>query len=387
MLSDLVEAAAAQGFECRVVCCDRSYAQPQRRYAAREERPGVSVRRIRATGFGRASAAGRLLDYASYLLGAAFSALRGPSPRLVVGLSTPPLLGVLAVAIARLRGARAVYWVMDVYPDLAVELGTLAPGARSTRALRALSRWALLRADLVVALGEEMERRLKRLAPAANVVVVHNWADERAFAGDAAGRDACRAARGWSDSFVALYSGNLGLAHEFDTVLAAAERLRASPDILFAFVGTGPRRRELEAAAGARGLANVRFLPPVPRDELEASLASADVQLITLKPGIEGLLVPSKIYGILASGRPCLYVGPRRGEVFEILRAAGCGTCLDPGDALGVAAALRSYRDDAPRRMREGQRARAAFLERFTRGAQTGRLLGALRALAERPGR
>ena len=158
-----------------------------------------------------------------------------------------------------------------------------------------------------------------------------------------------RRAWGWGDRCVVLYSGNLGLAHEFDTLLDAAEILRGERQLLFAFVGEGPRRDEVEREFARRGLTNVEFRPHVPRESLGDSLAAGDVHLVTMRDGIAGLVVPSKIYGILVAG-----VAP---------------------DGVG----------DEQRREREGRRARRLFDERFSRAAALSAHQALLESLAADP--
>ena len=197
--------------------------------------------------------------------------------------------------------------------------------------------------------------------------MIHHWADGRAIRPCPEQDNELRAARGWSDRFVILYSGNLGLAHEFDTLLGAAELLRDEPRFLFAFVGAGPRLAEVRQQATRRGLPNVEFHPQVRPGDLGRSLTSGDVHLVTLREGLAGLLVSSKIYGILAAGRPTLYVGPQAGEIPQILREGSCGTCHSVGDSAGLAATIRRYDAEETYRMDQGRRARLLFERRFTK--------------------
>jgi glycosyltransferase involved in cell wall biosynthesis len=380
MLGDLVEAARADGIDCRVICSNRAYADPGRRYPRHEWAERLAVQRLATTGFGRGSTLGRVADYVSYVAGAIPALLAGPRPDVVVGLSTPPLLGALAVLLARLRRARAAYWVMDVHPDVSFALGVLSERGLTGRALVWLAGATLRRADTVVALGESMSERL-RARGATDVSVVHNWADERSITPQPPEASRFREQLGARGRFLVLYSGNLGLAHEFDTLLGAAARLRGRPEVLFAFVGHGPRFDEVRQSARAQQLDNVVFHGSLPRAELHDSLAAADVHCVTLRDGLQGLLVPSKIYGILAAGRPTLYVGPASGEVHDILREGPCGTACANGDVDAVVAALRAYQDDPERRRREGASARALFESRFTRARQTAALVAILRRL------
>jgi glycosyltransferase involved in cell wall biosynthesis len=304
-------------------------------------------------------------DYASFLLGAAGALAAMPRPQVVVSLSTPPLVAGLGMFAARWRRARTVYWVMDVYPDLAVALGAIPARSAAARVLARAARVLLRGSDRVVALDRAMAERLDAQG-ARGASVIANWADGGAIRPRPPEGHPRRERLGWSERFVVLYSGNMGLAHEFDTLLDAAALLADDPGILFAFVGDGPRRKEIEEGARRRGLSNVEFHPYASRDALGESLTSGDLHAVTLRPGMEGLLVPCKIYGVLAAGRPTLYVGPAAGEVHEVV-SSGCGRSLRTGQVRAVAEAIASYRSDRSLREAEGSLARRLFEERFTR--------------------
>lgn len=366
LLGDLGQGLAAAGHEVHAVCCRRSYSDTAVRYGAKEEIGGVEVHRTWATGFGRTSKAGRLADYLTFLIGAAWRMLRLPRPDVVISLSTPPLIAALGLILARWRRARSIYWVMDVYPDLAFELGVLRPGSVAGRFFSRVSNFALGGSQVIVALGECMAERLRDKG-LESVHVVHNWADGEAIRPRPLVGHPLRARWGWDGRFVVLYSGNMGLAHEFDTALEAAEILSDHPRIRFAFVGDGPRRGEVEAEVGRRGLTNVEFRPYVRRGLLGESLTSADLHLVTLRESMPGLLVPSKIYGILAAGRPALYVGPAEGEIADIIEAGRCGTSVPGGQAEELAGAILRYEREPAIVEEEGRRARELFDERFAR--------------------
>jgi glycosyltransferase involved in cell wall biosynthesis len=366
LLTDLGAGLASAGHDVKAICGRRSYADPAKRYAARELIDGVEVRRAWMTGFGRNSGLGRIVDYLTFLAGACRLLLASRRPDLVISLSTPPMVSTLGWLAARLRGARSFYWVMDVYPDLAFELGVLKQGSPAGRLFAAITRMTLRRSDAVVALGESMAARL-RSAGVARPATIHNWADELAIGPGEGGEDDLRSRWGWQDRFVVQYSGNMGLAHEFDTVLEAASLLSDRPSVLFAFIGDGPRRKEVEEEVRRRGLQNVRFKPYVPRKMLCGSLKAGDLHIVTLRRRMPGLLVPSKIYGILAAGRPTLYVGPADGEVFDIIASGRCGVRADNGDAEAVAREILRYERSEELREEQGRRARKLFEERFTK--------------------
>lgn len=364
MLGDLGAALAAAGHQVTAICCDRSYTDPARRYPARERIDGVEVDRVRAGALGRDSLLPRLTDYLVFMLGAARRLLFAPRPDVVIVLTTPPLISFLAIVIAPLRRFRVVFWSMDVYPDVAFELGVISPRSLAGRTVRALSRLTIRRADVVVALGETMAGRLR--SEARRLEIVHNWADEAGIAP--------RRSKRRNGQFTLQYSGNLGLAHEFETLLRAARRLSAeAPNVRLTIAGVGPRLEEVQRAA--RGLPNVSIRPFSARADLADALAAGDVHLITLRPNMPGLLVPSKIYGILAAGRPTVYIGPPVGEVADILREGRCGTIVGNGDVDALLDAIAAYASDRERLESEGCRARELFERHFTKKRATDHFL------------
>lgn len=375
LLGDLGEALAAAGHEVTAVCSNRSYGDPQRVYPRREILAGVSVVRVGTSGFGRSGVFGRVLDYGFFLVGALVRVALIRNVDVIVSLTTPPLVSLVGNLVARVKGARAILWSMDVYPDLAFALGKIRSKSLLGRVFSFLARTAAKSAHRVVALGESMAGHLTVYGTP--VEVVHSWADGDAIAPNPETVRAFREGRGWGDRFIVMYSGNLGLAHEFETVTAGIRRLATErPEILFVFAGVGPRLHAVQSTLS--GSKNVEFHGYVSRDRLGASLTAADVHLVTLKPQMPGLVVPSKIYGILAAGRPTVYVGPSAGEVYEIVQEGSCGTALVNGDVDGFVAAISAYWQDRSRVTREGASARALFVARFTKAQALEKLVNIL---------
>jgi colanic acid biosynthesis glycosyl transferase WcaI len=381
LLADLGEALVAAGHDVTAICSDRDYADPESRYPRSEFRGGVRITRVNSSGFGRGRRLGRLFDYLTFMVGALLRLATQRRPDVIVVLTTPPMLAFPAWLIARLKSARLVFWVMDVYPDLAFELGVLRRGSVGAAILRHLSRRVLKGADRVVALGEFMADHLKR-AGARHVETVHNWADGEAIRPRSVEAHPLREAWGWQHRFVVLYSGNLGLAHEFETALDAAEMLRERADVLLAFVGSGPQAARVEAEVRRRGLTNVEFRPWMPLEQLGSSLTAGDVHLVTLRCDLSGLLVPSKIYGILAAGRPAIYVGPPKSEVANILNEGKCGVSIVPGKARALADAVLAYADDPARQAEHGRRARVQFDRAYDRARGVRRLTEVIESVA-----
>ncbi len=366
LLGDLGSALAASGFAVRTICGDRGYADPSKRYPARATIDAVAVERVRSTSFGRTSKLGRVLDYGTFLIGAAFRLLVGPRPDVVISLTTPPLIALVGSCMARIRGARSIFWSMDVYPDVAYELGALRRTSFAGRFFGWLSRRMLRSADIVVALGETMRERLIA-SGAERVKIIPNWSPDFGSDDEPAAANRLRREWGWEGRFVVMYSGNLGLAHEFNTLLQAALSFsERNSRVLFAFVGSGPRLDEVKLAARELALKNVEFRSPVPREMLGETLRAADVHVVTLRDRMPGLLVPSKIYGILSAARPAIYVGPDQGELWDIVREGACGSCAQIGDVARLVQIIEDYLQSVERTRQQGARAREMYLQRFT---------------------
>lgn len=293
---------------------------------------GVRIVRVWSTRFGRAGLFGRAIDYLSFYLSAFFALLRHRNS-VVVAMTDPPLTSVLAAVASK----RLVNWVQDLFPEVAESLGIRAP-----RVLRRLRDWSLRRAKVNVVLGDLMAARVPK------PVIIHNFAD----AGLAP------QPRPAGTEFVVGYSGNLGRAHEFETIMGAMRNL---PDVRFLFTGGGAQLDAVKRAAGP----NASFRPYAPREELSTSLSAADVHLVSLKPSLEGLVLPSKFYGVLAVGRPVIFVGARDGELARIIDANGVGIVVEMGDVDGLTKAIRTLANDREKAAEMGHRGRALYLARF----------------------
>jgi colanic acid biosynthesis glycosyl transferase WcaI len=330
---------------------------------------GVDVHRVRTSAFGRDHLPGRALDYVSFYVAASAKLFRLARPGdVIVAKTDPPLVSVVAGWVARLRGALLVNWLQDLFPEVAAKLGMAPARGVGGRLMRWLRDGSLRRAVANVVLGQRMRECVTALGvDPQRIAVIPNWADGALLRPVERGANPLRAEWGLGDRFVVGYSGNLGRVHEFGTVLGAAEALRSQADIVFLFIGEGAQKAALATAAQERSLVNILFRPYQPREALGQSLGAADVHLVTLRPELEGLVVPSKFYGIAAVGRPTIFIGDPEGEIGSVVREAQCGMCVQQGDAEGLAQAIRTLRDDSALRERMGANARRVFDERFDR--------------------
>ena len=369
MLSGIAPELAANGFSVTVVTSRQRYDDASAHLPRQETVSGVRVVRIYSTRFGRQHLVGRAVDYLSFYASTFFALCGLLRPgSLVVAKTDPPLIALVCGPAAWLRGARVVNWLQDVFPEVAVVLG---PGGLPRWLLAILARMrdtSCRHAAANVVLGERMRAFMQsRGVPASRLRIVPNWADEQRIGPAPALEANLRRAIGWADRCVVAYCGNLGRAHDYETLLAAAALLRDEPRIGFLMVGGGAGMVRLEAAVRSQGLEAVRFLPYQPEDALGDLLATADVHLVCLKPEMEGLVLPSKLYGILAAGRPAIFWGDPGGDVATELIAVRAGIAVAAGDAPALAAAIRKLATEPATRDELGANARRAFAAKYTR--------------------
>jgi colanic acid biosynthesis glycosyl transferase WcaI len=312
---------------------------------------------------------GRVMSYASFFLGALVQGVRGPKPALVVTLTTPPLVSLLGTLLKSLRGAQHFIWEMDVYPDIAVDLNVLKQRSIVTRLIGILADIPRKRADGIIALGEDMKARLVARGIAEDkIIVAENWAD-----GDQIVPGQFR-----DGPLVVHYSGTFGLAHEQHTIAEAMRQLRDDCRFRFVFVGGGIRRGRLEEFCRVEGIRNAEFRSYASRSELGRSFAEGHVGLVTQIPETVGSVVPSKSYGIMAAGRPMLYVGPQGTTPAHILECHECGWRIEPGDAEGMVRLLKRLEQDRGLVRESGARARRAFEKYYDRPIGVARILSIL---------
>lgn len=368
MLSDLAFRLAGRGVDVAVVSSQQLYEDPRAALAQHEVVNGVTVHRVSTATRGRSRLVGRALDYASFHVAAGLKLLkvlrRGD---VVVAKTDPPLISLVVARVAALRGALLVNWLQDLFPEVASVLTPgLLPGW-SERLLIAARNQSLRCAAMNVVLDDGMRRKvLAAGVGASRVQVVPNWADPVSVFPQATANSLTRRRLGLEGRFVIGYSGNLGRAHEFDTLIGAARLLRDEPDFAFLITGGGAKAEALRESVRAEGLGSFVFQGYQPAEKLCDSLAAADVHLVSLLPALEGLIVPSKVYGILAAGRPALFVGDPAGDLARMLTTQGCGVAVPVGDSVRLAAQIRALRGSPARLESMGTKAREIAVSRYT---------------------
>lgn len=375
-LTDLAEYLAVCGHDVTVLCSQGKYAGGGSLEAkAREERRGVEIVRLAGTGFGRMRRGGRLIDYVSFLTRALARMVRSRRYDLVVLLTTPSLLGVTGMLSRSLRGQRYAIWSMDIHPDIEERLGII-PKAGVSRIFHAIGDASYRKAEFVVVLGSCMREVLAQKGVPDDVMhTIPVWSRRDQVEPIPKAANPIVEDLGLRGRFVVMYSGNAGLAHRFREVFGAIDRMK-NPAPEWVFVGDGPRKREILERVGGT-VPNFRYLDYWPREMLKYSLSVGDVHLITMRDDMAGLVVPSKLYGIMAAGRPVVFVGPRRSETARTIEGEGIGRVIDPqeeGDDATerLVEALTDLRDRPDERRRLGVRAREVFLEKFERNVCCG---------------
>jgi glycosyltransferase involved in cell wall biosynthesis len=334
---------------------------------SRETRNGVRIIRARGTTFSPRRFIGRATNYMTYFLSALWAAVRLPRQDVTIALTDPPIIGLAALAARPRHGV--IFFCQDIFPEVAGLLDDFHSPLINAL-LERLNRFMVRRAARIVALGDTMASRLihGKGADPARITVIHNWADTSAIV-PSAKKNAFAMQHGLDSCIVVLHAGNIGLSQNLDVVIDAAALLKERRDIVVLFIGDGNRRAALQSAAQSRGLDNVRFLPFQPRDQLRWTYASSDVCLVSLKPGLAGYIVPSKLYPILAAGRPYIAAVESLSEVAALTQRHRCGVLVEPGDAAQLADAIRRLADQPGERESMGARARLAS-ELFSRDRQ-----------------
>lgn len=368
LLTDLASALAQAGFEVHVICSRQRYDDASIRLAPQESFVGVTIHRVWTTHFGRARSLGRALDYATFYASSALAMLRLlKRDDTVVAKTDPPLISIVAMMAAKMKGALLINWLQDIFPEVASRLGANPLPRALDALLRGWRDLSLRRAQTNIVLGEHMRDQLQRAGIALDrIQIIENWAELHPDDPKPSSRSGLRARLGLEDRFVVGYSGNLGRAHEFQTLLGAAELLKSDPNVVFLMIGGGAGMTQLEREVRERGLRNFRFLAYQPRESLSDCLAAADVHLVSLRPALEGLIVPSKFYGILAAARPVVFIGDPDGEVARHIRRSACGATISIGQTAQLAQLLSEWRSDRALLERMGEAGIQYYRERYS---------------------
>ena len=375
LMADLAEDLTEKGIEVSVLCGRANYSTE--RNDPRISNPylkQVKVHRVPSLNLGGRSGVIHLLNYLSFLILAPLRALILPRYDCAIVFTNPPLIAVVGWLLRLLRGTKFIYVVEDLYPDVAIELGFLKRDGGVTKISNKVSVFLLRHANRVVALGGRMKQEvLARGVKEDRIVIIPNWADGEQIYPVEKSANWFVEKHHLKGKFVVQYSGHMGEGHDFSTILQAAKRLEEYDDIVFLFLGNGPKRGEIAEFKEKHKLGNVSLLPYQDRTDLRFSLGAADVALISLKPELEPIMFPCKVYGIMASGRPFIYVGSEEGEISRIAQTAECGFTVPLGKVESLVDTILHLYQDESLQQELGSKAREYFLEHFESNLATAR--------------
>lgn len=356
----------ADAFQVSVVTSAMCSNEPEVRLPAREALSQVQIHRLNSTRFGRATLLRKALDLLSFQLAVIWFVIRNVGNSDIVVLKTdPPLLSLVTTMALRIKRAKIINWIQDIYPEIAIRLGKFPGPAFLANGVCWWRDRALWAAQSNVVVSDSMANYLGSRG-LTNVRIFPNWADENRLFPVAASNNSLRSKWQLEGKFVVMYSGNFGRVHSFEEIEMAVLLLASEPHIHFVFVGDGPQCSRLKASIQEAGAANVSFKPYQPIENLCQSLGLADLHLVSLKPGMEDLVAPSKIYGVLAVGRPVAFVGERAG-IAQWIEKEAIGIAIASGGGQDLAEQIQKLAGNTEKQREYRENARNVFENRYTR--------------------
>lgn len=352
---ELATALAARGWSVSILASRIPSDSP-----TLEEREGVQIHRVRTLPFTRKNLLLRAISLASVYPAFFFRALGLSKPDIIVSLTDPPLLSVIADVLHRIWKVPHVHWAQDVYPETAIQLGVFSKDSIISRLFLSVAHGALRRSQSVVVIGRCMEKYLKT-QEISRLHFIPNWTDPDLIQPDEAQGTDFRKRHDLIDKFVISYIGNIGLAHGLEWFLQIAPLLKTVlPNACFIFAGNGPRRKWLEEHIREQRLDNIILLDSVGKADLSAAYSGADIHITSMDRRLDGLVVPSKIYAAFASQKPCVFIGPVNSEAAQAILDAKAGAAFDPDDKESFIAFVKACAEQQTLSQEYGQNARKA---------------------------
>ncbi len=343
--ADLATALADRGHKVTVVASRRAYDSPCHTFPPSEVWHGVRILRVPSTAFGKKALWRRICDFSTFYLACFVQLATLPRFDVVIAMTVPPLISVLAAIFIRVRGGQLVSWVMDLNPDEAIAAGALKEKSPVAKILAKLLSFSFASSDAIVVLDRYMKERVAaKGVPQDRLHVIAPWSHDSVVRFDEAGRERFRAAHGLTRHFVVMYSGNHSPCHPLDTLLDAARVLANEPSILFLFIGGGSQFASVKEFARLNSLSNILCLPYQPLSLLAASLSAADLHVVVMGEKFVGIVHPCKIYNIMAIGSPFLYIGPFPNHITDLSEASPSPSAhfARHGDTEAVVSCIRS---------------------------------------------
>lgn len=342
ILTELAE-GLKDTFDVTVICTVPSYTgkinskYKQKKYFF-EEINGIKVVRIRVPEFSKSNKKSRIVNIISYFFGAISATIKVESQDYIFSISQPPIIGgVLGFIGKKLKKANYIYNIQDFNPEQTMAVG-YSKNKLILNAAMAVDKFSCRKADKVIVVGRDMQETLKKRFNNKNVpnnVFINNWIDEKEIyplPEDNEKVTAFKKRYDLENKTVIMYSGNIGLYYDLENLIEVIGRFKDRDDVVFAFVGDGTKKKDIEAYANEHELKNVQFIPYQDKEDLIYSLNAGDVHWVVNAKGIKGVSVPSKLYGVMAVGKTIFGVLEEGSEARLIIEDCKCGVCIEPGE-------------------------------------------------------
>ncbi|MGB0564420.1 MAG: glycosyltransferase family 4 protein [Spirulinaceae cyanobacterium] len=368
LIAELAQQLGGWGFQMSIFTGQPGYAFDRDSAPQRERQRQVEVRRSRVSRLWPRRIRGRAINSLLFCFRAALHLFkRGKQYELLVVTSEPPYLPILGYLARRLLGIPYVCILYDLYPDVAVALNVLSARHPLVGFWNHLNRQVWRQAESIVVLSSSMRDRVIAKAPriAEKVQIIPSWADPGLIVPRAKQDNWFAHEQNLVQPFTVQYSGNLGRCHDLETILQTAELLRHRP-VQFVFIGKGAQLEACRDRVREQTLTNCRFLPYQDKSVLPYSLTACDLALVSISPGLEGVVAPSKLYGILAAGRPVAVICEAQSYLRNVLQSARCGCAFNNGDAVGLAQYIEHLAQHPDQVKQLGQAGRRYLRENYT---------------------
>jgi glycosyltransferase involved in cell wall biosynthesis len=368
-LSDLLEILSNKGHNVTVITSRRKYEDPKIIFPPKELNKGVSIIRIKNSGFGKKRKIFRLIDFITFnfLILLKLLMLKKESFDVIIGMTSPPLLSYIGLKIARFKKIKFVYWTMDLQPELSVSAGYLRKNSKLSKLLQAIGDYTFKKSDKIIALDKYMAKHVeKRIGFNNNTEIIPVWPVMNEFYEGERMKNPFRIENNFENRIVIMYSGNHSVMHSFSTLLNVAMELKDNEQFLFVHIGGGIRLHEVLDFKSNNNLNNIIVLPYQPREKIHLSLGSADIQVVSMGNNCIGFTHPNKIYGSMFLSKPILYIGPENSHISDILIECPGNISVRHGNAKGLRDALMNFSQLSHKeREKIGKSNRAYALNKF----------------------
>ena len=368
ILSDLAFFLTSKNYAIEIITSRSLYDEPDVVLSKTDNVNNVTINRLWTSRFGRKNLLGRAFDYLSfYFSSIIFLLWHLKSQDVVVAKTDPPLISIIAAVITKFKRAKLINWTQDLFPEVADSLG-IKSGKVIYPFLKSLRNHSLKSAYKNIVIGDIMSEILQREGvDRSKISVIHNWSIEDNIAPIEPTDNKLRKEWGLDGKFVVGYSGNMGRAHDYVTIFKTAMKLSDNHNIVFVIIGGGLLYDKFRKEVENYSLKNVIFKPYQSRENLHLSLTLPDVHAISLIPSLEGLIVPSKFYGIIAAGRPVIYIGSSQGEIPRILDETGSGKTVQIGQVNEMEEIIKELSSDQVKLRTMSENARNTFETKYTK--------------------